>query len=85
MSPESGVKWLVSDTFRECDLRNPGEEERGAERLELEIRDWNRLSKGRKDGVGLSRPGLEASEGLILLPPGEDNTEPCGEVSRVKG
>jgi hypothetical protein len=46
-------------------------------RVELESRDWNRLSKGRNEGVGLSRPGLEATDGSTLLPPGEDRTEPC--------
>ena len=44
-------------------------------REELEMRDWNRLSKGRKEGVGLSRPGLEATDGRMLLP-GEERTEP---------
>jgi hypothetical protein len=44
--------------------------------VELERRDWNRRSKGRNEGVGLSRPGLEATEGNTLLPPGEDRTEP---------
>ena len=53
-----------------------GEAERGTWRFELESRDWKRLSKGRKDGVGLPRPGLEAIEGNILLPPGDDRTEP---------
>jgi hypothetical protein len=45
------------------------------------MRDWNRRSKGRKEGVGLSRPGREASEGRILLPPGEESTEPCLKFS----
>lgn len=45
-------------------------------RVEVESRDWKRLSKGLKDGVGLSSPGLEATEGSILLPPGEDKIEP---------
>jgi hypothetical protein len=39
------------------------------------MRDWNLRSKGRKDGVGLLRPGLEAREGSTLLP-GEDMPEP---------
>lgn len=46
-------------------------------RLEVERRDWNRLSNGLKDGVGLSSPGLEATEGRILLPPADDSIEPC--------
>jgi hypothetical protein len=29
--------------------------------------------------VGLSRPGLEATDGNMLLPPGEDRTEPYVE------
>ena len=49
------------------------------ERVELESRDWKRLSNGRKEGVGLSRPGLEATEGNMLLPPGDDSTEPYVE------
>jgi hypothetical protein len=53
-----------------------GEAGRGIERVELERRDWNLLSKGRKDGVGLSRPGRDAIDGRMLLPPGDDNTEP---------
>ena len=63
-------------------MRN-GEEARGIERLEVERRDWKRLSKGRKDGVGLSRPGLEATEGRILLPPGEESTEPYKLCQRI--
>ena len=43
-----------------------------------EMRDWNLLSKGRKDGVGLLRPGREATEGrTLLLWEAEDTTEPC--------
>lgn len=76
VSPESGSSWLLREAVREWLLRN-GEEARGMERLEVERRDWKRLSKGRNDGVGLSRPGLEATEGSILLPPGDDSTEPC--------
>lgn len=77
VSPESGNIWLLSDAFREWPLRKAGEDARGIFKVELERRDWNRLSKGRKEGVGLSRPGLEATEGSILLPPGEERTEPC--------
>lgn len=43
--------------------------------FELERRDWNRLSNGRKDGEGLCRPGRDATEGNILLP-GDDTREP---------
>jgi len=76
MSPESGNIWLLSEAFREWPLRKAGEDARGMVSVELERRDWKRLSKGRKEGVGLSRPGLEATEGSMLLPPGEDRTEP---------
>lgn len=40
-----------------------------------EMRDWNRRSKGRNEGVGLLKPGREATEGSTLLP-GEDMKEP---------
>ena len=53
-----------------------GEIARGIERVEDERRDWKRLSNGRKEGVGLSRPGREAMDGRILLPPGDDRTDP---------
>lgn len=43
------------------------------------MRDWKRRSKGRKDGVGLLRPGRDATEGNTLLP-GEDRPEPCSVV-----
>ena len=56
-------------------MRKAGEEGRGL-RLEGEdIRDWNRWSKGLKEGVGLLRPGRDAKEGRTLLP-GEDSIEP---------
>jgi hypothetical protein len=76
VSPGSDSRWLLTEAFREWALRRAGEEGRGVVRFGLERRDWNRLSKGRKDGVGLSSPGLEATEGNMLLPPGEDRTEP---------
>jgi hypothetical protein len=53
-----------------------GEAGLGIERVELDRRDWNRLSKGRKEGVGLSRPGREAMDGSILLPLGDDSIDP---------
>ena len=76
VSPESGRSVLAREALRVCVLRKEGEEARGVARGEDERRDWKRLSKGRKEGVGLSRPGLEATEGSILLPPGEDSTDP---------
>ncbi len=77
VSPESGSSWLVREGLRVWGLRKAGEEAWGGVKLYEERRDWNRLSKGRKEGVGLSRPGLEATEGSILLPPGEERAEPC--------
>jgi hypothetical protein len=76
VSPESGRSVLVREALRVWPLRKAGEEARGGVKVEEERRDWKRLSKGRKDGVGLSRPGLEATEGKMLLPPGEESTEP---------
>lgn len=57
-------------------VRKAGEEDRGLlMKLAEEIRDWNRRSKGRNDGVGLLRPGREATDGRTLLL-GEEITEP---------
>lgn len=75
VSPESGTIWLLIEACREETLRK-GEEARGREYVALERRDWKRLSNGRKEGVGLSRPGLDATDGNILLPPREDMREP---------
>ena len=81
VSPESGTLWLLIEPWREWLLRR-GDEVRGIVSEELEKRDWKRLSKGRKEGVGLSRPGLEATDGNnTLLPPGEDKIEPYGMES----
>jgi hypothetical protein len=63
------------DAVRLCAVRYAGEEGRGESIEGEDIRDWNRRSKGLKEGVGLLRPGLEATEGSILLP-GEDTREP---------
>lgn len=57
-------------------MRYAGEDARGTERFGLERRDWKRLSKGRNDGVGLPRPGLEARDGSMLLPAGDERIEP---------
>ncbi len=76
VSPESGKSVLVREALRVWFLRKAGEEARGGVKLWDERRDWKRLSKGRKEGVGLSRPRLETTEGRILLPPGEESTEP---------
>lgn len=51
-------------------------------RFGLERRDWKRLSKGRKDGVGLPSPGLEARDGNMLLPGGEEKIEPWGDCKQ---
>lgn len=76
VSPESGSNVLVREALRVWLLRKAGEEARGGVKVEEERRDWKRLSKGRKEGAGLSRPGLEATDGRILLPPGEESAEP---------
>lgn len=39
------------------------------------MRDENRRSKGRKDGVGLLSPGRDATDGRMLLPT-DDLTDP---------
>jgi hypothetical protein len=77
VSPESGSSWLLREALRVWGLRKAGEEARGGVSVEDERRDWKRLSKGRKEGVGLSRPGRDATEGSMLLPPGEERTDPC--------
>lgn len=74
MSADSCSCWLEIDACREWVLRK-GEEARGILSVELERRDWNRRSKGRKEGVGLEIPGREATEGRILLP-GDEIMEP---------
>jgi hypothetical protein len=76
VSPGSNNSWLLSETFRLWPDMKAGEEGLGEERYGEEIRDWNLWSKGRKEGVGLDRPGRKAREGSMLLP-GEDITEPC--------
>ena len=50
------------------------------------IRDWKRRSNGRKDGVGLPKPGREANDGKTLLL-GEDRCDPyaCQIVSLKHG
>jgi hypothetical protein len=77
VSPVSLRNWLFIDNWRECGLKELGDDARGTLREEIERRVENRLSNGRNDGVGLSRPGLEATDGRILLPAGEDSMEPC--------
>ena len=79
VSPGSRSNWLLREARREFPVMNDGEEARGILSEGDESLDWNRLSKGRKDGVGLWRPALEATDGNIPLPPGDDNTDPCGE------
>lgn len=74
-SPASSRNWLLRDAFLLCPGRKAGDEGRGERVLGEYIRDWNLRSKGRKDGVGLPRPGLEAAEGMTLLL-GEDIVEP---------
>lgn len=66
----------LRDADRLWPERKAGEEDRGLfMKLAEEMRDWKRLSNGRKEGVGLLRPGREATDGSTLLL-GEDITEP---------
>ena len=76
VSPASCSIWLLIETCRECGLMKPGELERGTFKDDMERREENRRSNGRNDGVGLSRPGLDATDGNIPLPAGEDKIEP---------
>lgn len=82
-SPESGAIWLLIEGCLEEDLRN-GEEARGRENAALEMRDWKRLSNGRKDGLGLSRPCRDAKEGSMPLPPGDDMNEPYEALGDIR-
>lgn len=75
VSPGSSSIWLLSETFRLWVGKNAGDDGLGDDRCGEAIRDWNLWSNGRKDGVGLARPVLEAWEGSKLLL-GEDITEP---------
>lgn len=76
VSPASRTSWLLRDAVRLWPVRNAGDNGRGESGDGEAIRDWNRLSNGLKEGVGLLRPGREATEGRILLL-GELRTEPC--------
>lgn len=71
------MKFEEIEALRECEPRNAGEEGRGESvpGEPVEIRDLKRRSKGRNEGVGLWRPGREATDGRTLLP-GEDMKEP---------
>ena len=75
ISPASSSNWLLRDALLLWPGRNAGDEGRGERVLGEYIRDWNLRSKGLKDGVGLFKPGLDATEGRTLLL-GDDITEP---------
>lgn len=75
VSAVSSTNWLVNEAFRLCDVRKAGEDGLGDRLLGEAIREEKRRSKGRKEGVGLPRRGLEANEGRTLLP-GDERTEP---------
>ena len=77
VSDWSSTKLELREAWRLCGLRKAGDWARGLNVPEEEIRDLKRRSKGRKEGVGLPRPGREATDGNTLLPR-EDTTEPCG-------
>lgn len=49
-------------------MRKAGDKGRGDREDGEDMRDWNRRSKGRKEGVGLLSPGRDAREGGMLLP-----------------
>lgn len=66
---------LVKETFRLCAPKNAGDDGRGDKLEDEGILDWKRRSKGRKEGVGLFKPGRDATDGRRLLP-GDDSTEP---------
>jgi hypothetical protein len=76
VSAWSRMKVELMDTLRLW--RKAGDEGRGLCKADDgdDIRDLKRRSNGRKDGVGLPMPGLEAVEGRMLLP-GDEIIEPC--------
>ena len=83
-SAGSRAIWELIEPARLCPLKKAGDEDRKLDTLETEaIRDWNRRSKGRKDGVGEFRPGREARDGRTLLL-GEETTEPCGHLATLQ-
>lgn len=84
VSLPSSNSWLLTDTLRLWPPRKAGEDGRGDRGEGEYMRDWNLRSKGRKDGVGLLRPGRLASEGSTLLP-GDETAEPWHRVSFCKG
>lgn len=75
---ESTMKVLLSEALRLWADRKAGDDGRWESRLGEAMRDWKRRSKGRKEGVGLPRPGREGMERRRLLLLGEEMTEPCG-------
>jgi hypothetical protein len=75
ISPGSSTIWLLNDS-RRLAVRNAGEAALGDSGDGDDIRDENRRSNGLNEGVGLLRPGREATEGSTLLL-GEERIEPC--------
>lgn len=75
VSPRSSTRLLMSESCLLWRERKAGEEGLGERLLGEAIREEKRRSKGRKEGVGLPRPGREASDGRTLLP-GEDIPDP---------
>jgi hypothetical protein len=85
VSPGSSRNWLVMDMLLLWPEKKAGDDGRGERRLGDDIRDWNRRSKGRNEGVGLLRPCREATDGRMLLL-GDEITEPyIRELSEVSG
>lgn len=77
VSPGSSTNWLVADTVRLCPPIKAGELGLDEEMLGEEIRDWNLLSKGRKEGVGLLMPGRDLCPPSTLLLGGDETADPC--------
>lgn len=72
------------ESFRPWRARNAGEDGRGERLLGEAMREEKRRSKGRKEGVGLPRRGLEANDGRRLLP-GEERTDPWASQITSRG
>lgn len=86
VSSRSSRNCELSDALRLWPWIYAGDEGRGEfarglpRKLEEESRAWNRRSNGRKEGVGLLRPGRDATDGRALLP-GEEKPDPWRQIS----
>lgn len=76
-SPGSRSMLLLNDMLLLRSERKAGDDGRGESGLGEDMRDWNLLSNGLKEGAGPLRPGREATEGrTLLLWEGDEITEP---------